>query len=166
MTTTNKISYSGGGSTPTAITITLNSLASGAARQSAAIDNTSTLYLDALVAVTFAVGTVASPNNVYVYAASSADGTNWMGCGSGNIDGVTGLDAAITLGSPTNLRLVGVVNAPTSTLTYVSPLFSVAAAFGGVLPSHWSLIVSNTAGVAFNASGCSANFTGINSTNG
>lgn len=157
----NKIAFGGN----TAITITLNSLASLSSRQSAAVDNTANLYLDALVNVILAAGVVASPTTTYVYVAGSIDGTTWPGEGSGNNDGVTGLDAAITLENPTNLRLLGVINMPTASKTYESSPMSVAQAFGGVMPLKWSIIVNNQSGAAYGASGCSATYTGVYTTN-
>lgn len=162
MSTNNKIAYGGN----TSITITLNSLANTSQRQSAAIDNSTNLYFDALVTITVVAGTVASSKVVNIYVAGSIDGTTWPGEGSGNNDGVTGLDAAITLESPTNLRLLGVLNTPTSSETYVSEPLSVASAFYGVLPTKWSIIIDNESGAAFNASGCSAHYNGVYSTNG
>lgn len=150
----------------TAITVTLNSLANASARQAAAVDNSSNLYLDAQVTVTAAVGTVSAGGSISVYAAGSIDGTTWPGEGSANNDGVTGSDAAITLESPTNLTLIGVINTPTSSKTYVSQPISVAAAFNNVLPRNWTIIVLNNTGAAFSASGCSAHYNGVFVTQG
>lgn len=162
MSTSNKIAFGSN----TSITITLNSLGSTSSRQSAAVDNTTNLYLDALVTVTLVAGTVGSPNIAYIYVAGSIDGTTWPGEGSGNNDGVTGSDAAITLESPTNLRLLGVVNMPTSSKTYVSSPMSVAQAFGGTMPEKWSIIVNNQSGAALGGSSNAASYTGCYSTNG
>lgn len=155
----NKIAFGGN----TAITITYTTLANLSSHQSAAVDNTANLYLDALVTVSFTTGAVASPTTVYVYVAGSIDGTTWPGEGSGHNDGVTGLDAAITLESPTNLRLLGVINTPTASMSYVSSPMSVAQAFGGVMPLKWSIIINNQSGAAFTAG--TASYTGVYTTN-
>jgi len=126
------------------ITITLASLGSGAARESAAVDNTSSLYLYAMVYLAIKVGTVSGTKAVNVYGAGSADGTNYT-------DNATGADAAITLSSPTNLKLIAVIATPTSSATYKYVIGSVAQAFGGVLPAKFSIIVENQTGAALDA---------------
>lgn len=129
-----------------AITITLASLASGSVRESAAVDNQTNLYLDALVAVTIKLqaGSPSSDKAVYVYAAGSTDASTWP-------DAVTGSDAGITLNNPTQLRLLGVIFAPTSAGTFKSEPLSVASVFGGVLPPKWSIVLLNKTGIAFSA---------------
>lgn len=145
--------------TSTALTITLNSLASSATagRESTAVDNSSTLYVDAHVTVIakLASGTPGSDLCIYVYAYGSEDGTNYS-------DNVTGSNAAITLRVPTSLRLIGIINTPDSgALTYKSNPMSVATAFGGVLPRAWGIVVRNFTNVAFDSTGCSASFSGV-----
>ena|SRR2546429_2604587 len=132
-----------------AITCTLASLATSAARESASVDNTSNLYLDALVQVKIKLqaGTPGSDKRVYIYAAGTVDGgTTWP-------DAVTGADAAITPNSPTQLRLIGVIEAPTSAGIFISEPMSVAQAFGGVLPKKWSLVIQNMTNITFSATG-------------
>jgi hypothetical protein len=130
------------------ITCTLASLASGSSREATAIDNTTNLWLEALVMVqiTLQSGTPASDRAVYVYAAATVDnaGPTWP-------DAVTGADAAITLNSPTNLRLLGAINAPTSAGVFKGGPWSVSSIFGGVLPSHWSIVINNATGIALTA---------------
>jgi hypothetical protein len=130
-----------------AITCTLASIAEGGARESTAIDNSTDLYLDALVRVhvKLQTGSPASEKAIYVYAYGSEDGTNYT-------DNATGSDAAITLRVPTNLRLIGTIAAPDSGgLTYKSHPFSVAPAFGGILPRKWGIVVQNKTNIAFSA---------------
>lgn len=115
-----------------------------AARESTAVDNTSNLFLDAIcmVSVKLQTGTPANDKAVYVYAYGSVDGTNYT-------DNATGTDAAITLRDPTNVRLVNVIPVPDSGgLTYESSPFSIAQAFGGILPPKWGIIVRNYTGVS------------------
>lgn len=140
-----KVAY---GSSST-ITCTLASLASSATagRESTAIDNTTNLYVDALVYVKakLQTGTPANDKAIYVYAYGSEDGTNYT-------DNVTGSDAAITTRSPTNLRLIGVIACPDSgALSYKSHPMSVAAAFGGVMPRAWGIVVRNYTGVTLDS---------------
>lgn len=131
--------------TTTNFTLTLASLASSATagRESTKVDNTTDLYLDALVWVQIALttGTIGNDKAVYVYAYGSLDATNFP-------DTVTGADAAITLNDPTQLRLIGVINAVAQSTTYKGGPWSVAAAFGGVLPPSWGIVVRNYTGIA------------------
>ena len=82
-----------------ALTITLNSLASAGVRQSTAVDNTSNLYVDAIVNVIAVLASGTPSSGINVYVAGSEDGTNWP-------DGLGATDAAYTMRSPTNLSLV------------------------------------------------------------
>jgi hypothetical protein len=153
---TNKIAFA----TSTAITITLNSLADAAARQSASVDNTTNLYLDALITVqaTLAAGSPTGDKAIYIYAYGSEDGTNFT-------DNASGSDAAITLRVPTNLYLLGTIQTPDSGgLLYKSHPLSVARAFNNKMPRKWGIAVLAKAGVALAGSGNSASYTGITTT--
>lgn len=135
--------------TSTAFTLTLASLASSATggRESTAVDNTTNLYVDALVYVKVKLqsGSPANDKCIYVYAYGSEDGTNYT-------DNATGSDAAITLRDPTNLRLIGIINCPDSgALSYKSSPMSVAGAFGGVMPRKWGIVLRNYTGIALDA---------------
>jgi hypothetical protein len=142
-------------------TITLASLASSATagRESSAVDNTSNLYLDAIVQVKVALqaGSPANDKKVYVYVYGSEDGSTYT-------DNATGSDAAITLRVPPNARLLGVIECPDSgALTYESQPWLVAQAFGGLLPRKWGIIVRNYTGLTPSAteSDHSYKYTGI-----
>jgi hypothetical protein len=130
-----------------AFTCTLASLTTGSARQSTAIDNSSNLYLDALVQLrikTGGSGTSAS-GYVAVYAYASADG------GTTYTENAGASDAAITLTVPTNLVLLGVINCVANSVTYKGPVWSVAAAFGGTMPKKWGIVVENQTGGTLSA---------------
>jgi hypothetical protein len=134
------------GASNQAIIVTLASLANASARASTAIDNTTNLFLDALVSINIksgASGTSAS-GTVNVYAYGSADG------GSNYTENASGTDAAITLTSPTNLRLIGLINTTANATTYKAT-FSVANAFCGILPDHWGIVVLNSSGGALDS---------------
>ena len=135
------------GSSNQAITVTLTSLASAAARESTVVSNTTNLFLDALVSMKSksATGTIGGDKAIYVYAYGSADG------GTTYPDNVTGSDAGITLVSPTQLRLIGVLNVPASNTAYDGGPWSVASAFGGVLPEKWGIVVQNVTGLALSS---------------
>lgn len=135
--------------TSTALTITLASLASSATvgRESTAVDNTSNLWVDAIVQVKVALqsGSAANDKAVYVYAYGSEDGATYT-------DNATGSDAGITLRSPTNMRLIGVIPVPDGGVaTYESQPMSVATAFGGHMPRKWGIVVRNYSGLALSA---------------
>lgn len=144
--------------TAASMTITLNGLANGSARESTAVDNTSNLFLDAhlYVAVTLAAGTPSGGIDVYMYA--SADGTNFD-------ENVTGSDAAITPRSPSNLVLLGRIQTETAGgLVWKKSFLSIALAFGGVLPRKWGIVIVNNTGLAFAGSGNAVSYSGIHAT--
>lgn len=145
------------GTSNQAITCTITSLANNGQRQSTAVDNSSNLFLDALVTVivkTAGSGT-SSTGYVAVYAYGTADG------GTNYSDGASGSDGSITLTSPPNVKFLGVINAVANSTTYKGGPFSVAAAFGGVLPEKWGIIIQNTTGGTLDASVGSAHYQGI-----
>lgn len=131
------------------ITITLASLASAGQRQSTVVDNTSNLFLDALVTVkskSNASG-VSATGYLNVYAFGTTDG------GTNYADGAGASDAGITLPSPPNMKLIGQVTMNANATTYTSEPMSVAAAFGGDLPDHWGITVENLSGATLDATG-------------
>jgi hypothetical protein len=138
-----KTSY---GTSGVAFTITIASLGSTSAQSCAAIDNTSNLYLDAIVQVkikTAAAGTAAT-GLVNIYAYGSADGGTTYPEGAGT-------NAGVTLTVPPNLILIGQINAVANATTYNSNAVSVAAAFGGVLPAFWGIVLENLTGAALDS---------------
>lgn len=138
--------------TSTSVACTLAALANGSARESSNIDNSSTLYDDAMftLKVQLAAGTPASDKCVYVYFAGTEDAVLYT-------EPATGSDAAITISTPTNLTLGMVINCVSNaTNTFTKTLGSVAMIFGGVLPRKWNFIVENKSGLAFY--GTEANF--------
>lgn len=145
MSTTFKPLY---GTNGQAITITLASLAASATvgRASTAVDNTSNLYADALVILYVTTGTVSGNKQVLLYAYGTVNG------GTDFTEGVTGTDAGFTRNDPTNLRLVATVQCPTNSINYEAGPFSIAAAFGGILPQKWGIAVFNDTGAALSSS--------------
>jgi hypothetical protein len=134
------------GTSNQAITITLASLANNSARASTVIDNSSNLFLDALVQLHIRSGSgVSASGYVSIYVYGTADG------GSNYTEGATGSDAAITLTVPPNAKLIGIINIVASTTTYKAGPFNVAAAFSGVLPEKWGIIVENKTGAALDS---------------
>lgn len=140
-----------------AITITITSLANNGQRESTAVDNSSNLYLDALVSVKVksAAASTSPTGYVNVYAYATTDGGTTYG------GGATGSNAAITLTAPPNLRLIGVINVVANSTTYTSDPFSVAAAYGGVLPEKWGIVIENKSGATLDGSVGSAWYQGV-----
>ena len=140
-----------------AITCTITSLANTSKQLSTAIDNTTNLYLDALVQVKVKTNAASTSSTgfINVYAYGTSDG------GTDYTDGVSGTNGAATLPNPPNSRLLGVLTANANSTTYVGGPFSVAAAFGGVLPDHWGIIVDNESGNTLDASVGSAWYQGV-----
>lgn len=132
------------------ITCTLASLASAGAREGVVVDNTTNLFLDALVMFKFKTHASSAPTGdkaMYLYAYGTVDnGTTYP-------DTVTGADAGLTLNSPGNLRLLGAVYAAAAATTYKGGPFSVASVFGGVLPARWGVVVQNATGFSIDATG-------------
>ena len=167
-----KIKY---GTTNQAIAITLNSLASSqtAGRQSTEVDNTTDLFLDALVAVKISLpttGTLANDKTVYVYAWGVVDTSTPTRPGevaSATVNSTIGAsDAAYTINAGgTPLSLIGTIAVPTLNTSangvIVSNPMSVAAAFGGNLPPKWGIVIINFTGVTLFSSGNSAWYQGV-----
>lgn len=140
------------GASNQAMTITLASLANSGTvgRAGTAIDNTTNLFLDALVQGLIEVGTVASPFQAYIYAYGTADGGASYG-GKNGANVISGTDGGITLSTATDLRLLGVLTCPTSSIVYSFGPYSVAKCFDGILPDHWGIAVLNNTGAALSA---------------
>lgn len=139
------------GTSNQAITITLASLGNSATvgRESTVVSNAVNLFLDALVNVIIETGVVASDKAAYIYAYGSVDGG--VIAGGTFTERCTGADAAFTRRDPTSLKLLGVIPTPTNSVIYEGGPFSVAAAFGGVLPEFWGIVVMNFTGAALSA---------------
>ena len=140
------------------VTLTLTSLANGSWRQSTVVDNTSNLYLDAMLGGSVQTGTTPTANGtIDIYLYGTYDGTNYTG-------GASGSDAAYTADGEENLfQLVkSIVVDTTSDQDYVWGPISVATAFG-TMPSKWGMVVENNSGTTLNATGTNneAQFVGV-----
>lgn len=136
------------------ITITPGSLADTAARQSAGFGPfggaANVIDLEIYGYVTLAAGAPANMKWVELYLNASSDGTNWG-------DNASGSDAALTLRSPSNWRLLSVIKTPDSGgLTYYFAGLSAVVPFSGRLPYKLALAVSNQSGLAL--AGFAANY--------
>lgn len=136
-----KITYA----TSAAITCTINTLASSATvgRSCLAIDNSSNLYDDALVALAIKTGAGAPANDkaIYAYIFGSEDGTNF----DQEESNAPGTDAAYTINAPTIFKGPIVIPVLTAAKVYLKT-FTIAQFFGGVMPRKWGFIIVNYAG--------------------
>lgn len=134
-------------------TITLASLATDAnllaGRAGTAIDQKdSDDAIDALVGGRVTTGTSpTAAKQIEIWAYATADDTNFN-------EAITGTDANKTLVTKTTLRLLTIIptNATSDTAYYWGP-FSVAQAYGGVIPVQWGIFVVHNTGVNLNATG-------------
>jgi hypothetical protein len=128
-----------------ALTITLASLASstaGAGRQCTLLDNSSNLYLSALIYAKITVGTTPTLNSlIYFYLIRSDKATPLR------TDNAGASDAAITI---TNAKLLGtmLIPATTSNVTYYAEFDT---SLLGELGPEWGIAVVNSSGVALNS---------------
>ena len=169
MTTAN-IAYSAN----TAITFDISSLAGSATfvagRECTQIDNSSNLFVDALVNVDGITGhastapTIGQLIALYCWGADTSLATT-------AIDVLDGTDSAETLAHVSvlnSLRLAGVsaVTEATAGLVYYIQPFSVAQLFGGIMPKFWGLFLSHnhTGALAASQSGLFS-YNGITYTN-
>lgn len=133
----------------TNVGITLNGLASGAARSSAKIENQNSRYIDAICQfkIKTPAGTFGDRYAVYFFAWGAADDAAPIFPA-----GITGVDESVAVALETlSLRPIGSLYVA-GTGTVISPPFSVAPAFGNVLPPVWGVLLINRCGVALDAS--------------
>ena len=142
--------------TSTALTITLNSLATSTTvgRQATVVDNTTNKYDDAWVTaiISTSASAIGSSKTVSVYVSMSEDGTHFD-----QDDGVMGAsDAGYTINSPTNLKQGCILYCPTSSKVYnmTFPIFGLAR--------KWTVVVCNDTNQALLSSGNSMSYTGVN----
>lgn len=168
--TTNLLNYVAS----SALTITLNSLASSASlltgRQSTAVDNTTNKYLDYHLSGQFKVGTTpTSGTYIYVYVVSMIDDTTWptASTGFGATDAAATLATAGQGGSYLKLAAAISVDSATTGVVYGFGKVSVAQLFGGVCPPKFVVFVTQNTGAALDGTaGGTITAAGIDSTNG
>lgn len=139
--------------TPTAMTITLASLASDtnlvAGRESTALDQKDSLdAIDVLVGGKVTTGTSPTASRqIEVWSYGSYDDTEFSGS-------ATGSDANLTAIGKTGMRLLMVIATDnTSDRTYKWGPLSIAQSFGGVIPVQFGIFMVHNTGVALNATG-------------
>ncbi len=140
--------------TRTALTTTaLNSLASATFVSAGTITHNTNQPIDVMVEVTATPGTVSGNKQLLVYAKASLDGSNQT----------TGPETGTTVTDEPNLYFVGALPLNTSSTTQTR-IFSLAAAYGGVLPYASEIVLRNDSGAALNASGGSVYYSEISAT--
>lgn len=123
---------------------------------SSAIDNTATKATDYLVSGQFQVestGLSAGVINVYAYAPLN-DTPTWPDLFSAGTEGTEGTATLHDTEIRDTLRLVASI--PTDTTASRQYAFlptSIAARFGGVVPTHWALFVAHSTGAALETTG-------------
>lgn len=137
-----------------AVTIGLGSLASSATfvagRESTAIDNSSNLYLDYLLAGKITVGTTPTASKeIRVYVIGMLEDSTWPDVFDGTDSAETVTNAAI-LDSIGKLAAV-IVPATTSDVAYPFGPISVASLFGGVCPRKFVIFVAHSTVAALHA---------------
>ena len=140
--------------TRTALTTSaLNSLASATFVSAGTITHNTNQPIDVLIEVTATPGTVSGNKQLLVYAKASLDGTNQT----------TGPETGTTVTDEPNLYYVGTLPLNTNSTTQTK-VFSLAAAYGGLLPYASEIVVRNDSGAALNASGGSVYYSEISAT--
>ena len=149
--TTASLSYGG---TQT-MTLTSSGLASAAGlligRQSTVADNTSALNIDHLVGGTLITTATTTTNTmIQIWAFATFDGGTTFTAGAGASDAGFTPDT----GAKNLMRLLTIIpNITTTAVTYAWGPFSVAQAYGGILPQKWGIYIVHNTGTALAAGG-------------
>lgn len=128
--------------TRTALGITISTLAAATYATSAAKNNTTTQPLDLIVELTVTPGTTTGNKQALLFARASTDGVNYQ---TGPTSGNSAIDEP-------NLTFIGALPLNNPSVLQLKA-FSVAMAYGGVLPPYLTFVVKNDSGVAFTAGG-------------
>ncbi len=135
----------------TAITFDISSLGTSstfvAGRESTEVDNSSNLYVDALVNVDGITGhastapTIGQQIRLYCWGADTSLGTTAIGV----LDGTDSAETLAHVSQLNSLKLAGIaeVTVATAGLVYYIMPFSVAQLFGGIMPKFWGLFLAH-----------------------
>lgn len=155
----------------TTMTVTnLHSLAPSltACWQSARVSDLSTKALDYEILVHLAAVNTAPANNkvisVFVSPWVNDDSSNWYPADNSNGTILTGSEGTVTIATPHNMRLLGVIYNYTQN-TVCSNSFLLSNAFGQFMPDGWSLVIQNYTGMTFAGSGNIVAYRAITETN-
>ena len=157
------------GTTSVLAVTALQSIASSATVgwKSVRTSNISQLATDYEVMVSLTTANTAPANDkaMYVFAIPwyTSDGrTTWFAASGGTTTLPTSADAAYTIASPHNFRMLGVLNYTTIQMV-VQDTFLLSNAFGRVMPDGFSICIINFSGAAL-STGCIVDVTPINDT--
>jgi hypothetical protein len=126
------VSYNLSYGTTTSLTVSgLATLANGSSATSSTVDNTTNLFIDVLLELTFTTGTVSATGTVELWAKGSIDNTDFD--------------------DDVNDRLIAAVGLTGTTAQTRKRVAGLAAAFGGTLPPYWQIRVRNATGAALTA---------------
>jgi len=126
----------------TAITINTGTLAADVYRSSTWVDNNSNLYVDALLQGQFKTHASNASSDLKafrIWLVASTDDSNFT-------DAIGENSASVTPTDPPNMMQLASVFAPAANTTYNGGPWSIAQAFGGILPVHWGVVVENVTG--------------------
>ncbi len=129
---------------------------------SAYVDNSSDLYLDALVMAVFPAVNTAPANNkaVYFFAFGGNDTTDFTTNGAAANAGTQGtMTYPNVTSSPIVMPRIGVAPYTTQNVAFKYGPFTVAKAFGGILPNYWGLGAINYTGMTLSAT-CTLKYSG------
>lgn len=155
-------------SSSTNMTVTnLLSLASSATVgwQSDRVSNLSNKATDYQISVKLSsTGTTSSDKAMYIYACpfyTPDNGTTWSGSSLGTATLPTGVEGTVTIATPNNLRLLGILNFTTSNSTVIDTFF-LSNVCGNNLPDGFSIIIINFCGATLASSGLIVTYKQIN----
>lgn len=117
------------------------------------------------IAVKFTMSAVSPGNDkaVYVYLVpwnTTDDGTSWFSSSMGTATLPPSTNGAATIAVPNNLRLLGILNYTTISMT-LQDTFLLSNAFGSFMPDGFSILVVNFSAAAI--TGATIHYTAINS---
>lgn len=133
----------------------LNSLATGSASLTAAVDNTTAKYIDALVRIKL-VGSATTANQALVYAVGGFGDDVYTDELAPSTTG-----ASVAVADLDNSPFLGAIQMETTSPYTSTAVFNVARGFGGRLPPKWAIVVRNESGAALAASGHAIDYVGI-----
>lgn len=140
----------------------LHSLANSATAgwQSAVVDNTANLYEDAQVFVELDFANTAAANSraAFVYAYAGIETGVYTNPASGSEGTITLPDVTA---NALSVRRIGTLPYVTTDEKVENGPFSVAQAYGGILPPFWGVVIINHSGAALAASANTVKWRGV-----
>lgn len=147
-----KIAYGSSSALTNAVESLATSSTWTAGYESAAVDNTSNLYLDYSIEGYYTVGTTPTANTeIRIYVVASWDGTNWPDV----FDGTSSAETVTSEGVRDSFaKLAAVLRVDSTTSNRAYPFsFTTSSLFGGICPPKFVLFTSHNTGVSLNSTG-------------